>query len=1252
MLHATASESKQQDAATPSPSAPAVTPTLHPGAPSLSAANDFGRSGLQTSPTTIRQHFTRLQQTVGNQAVLRILSRSGPTLQTKLAVNRPGDQFEQEADRVANQVMGMPQLGSRALMLGTSGAPQLHRKCGCGGSSEGGGLCSECAEKEELLRSPIGPSPVSEAPPLVHDVIRSQGEPLDSATREFFEPRFGRDLSKVRVHRDVRAASSALSVNAIAYTVGRDVVFGAGQYSPTTSAGRHLIAHELTHVLQQGAAQAPGDVRGSVSSRSLLQPPQAALQRQTAVQEDNALEALDSMTAAITEGMWGDPPDDVGLLLSALGTLLKQFGEPKGPMTHAATARSLLAVLKKLRLQEESSPRDTDDALMREDVFATIDQPQHNVPWTSSRPHNLRDLQRDIPGFDLDHEQDWILAAETGPAPQVSTPSTPPVRSQSKRSTTPSAASPQTTVVQAAPSVPDKVVLQRPPFNGALVIQLPGNTYAKVDADRYAVTENVGRASAWSRYLFGSVTSVIVIGVSAQGDALYYVASLDTTLTQPDLRPQTLKDDPTMMGARGRILSTLPGSYGVMLVRLADDSLWAPTRAGLTASIGRIQEEQKRGGTELGGETITAAGLTADWRVGEIRKLIENHWTDDADEKNIISIIAQTPAMQAAELLRRLSEDKTGTETLLEALDRVVDGENNQLLHEALSILRMKALGPQQSPKSLTDAPVLPWHDVMGFFEDSATFSVTVTEKGKYRIEYEGGSRLLSSKDFAAEIKALPFNIFVGGQDFEPNATVIIHDYDTGRFVPVMVQELAGYEHAKVRKFLGDVATIASFAIPVSEATTVAGKIAVYTFERVLPALILVVDENRLNIVEWWPNWGPKILKYVDIAKAAVAIYGVARFALSSAEFFRNWKQVRAMRKALDGAAINADAERVAAALERQSDLVIEQAEKLQNAEPSAKAAAQTKVDVPEGQGVSPQAPPKTAPQARKFDFMEGVNQETKEFLNSESNRAFRNALEQNPLAAQVLKSCRSFCYPKFATAEQIARLEKILEDGEQQGFAINTRRLNQALRDPSIQTVEDLDRAVDAIEQQLKSQKELAEVIREAVGEPAAKITEFTPNRTTAEIDSKLRSIETFRRNNNLPAFSQSGSSGSVALAEVEGRAYFGMNSTLNESLYSLSVEERRLWFKQLKSQGKLKGLNSLSEAQFLNHAEAEALIKAYKDSATKSLPEKLDLFVDRQTCPSCRDYLGELAGSLGVKEVHIYYLNQTQPPVIIKGR
>lgn len=110
------------------------------------------------------------------------------------------------------------------------------------------------------------PALTGKALPQVHDVLRSPGQPLDAATRAYMEPRFGHDFSKVRVHVDDRAAESASRLNAIAYTIGPHVVFGAGRYQAHTTEGAKLIAHELTHVVQQSAGVSLGVQRQSIEN--------------------------------------------------------------------------------------------------------------------------------------------------------------------------------------------------------------------------------------------------------------------------------------------------------------------------------------------------------------------------------------------------------------------------------------------------------------------------------------------------------------------------------------------------------------------------------------------------------------------------------------------------------------------------------------------------------------------------------------------------------------------------------------------------------------------------------------------------------------------------------------------------------------------------------------------------------------------------------------------------------------------------
>ena len=147
-------------------------------------------------------------------------------LQTRtLRVGDAQDAFEQEADRVAQQVMGAP----------ASARPRI------------------TPLPQTVQRAANDGAAIGAIPAAAQAALQGPAEPLDAATRQFFEPRFGHDFGRVRVHADGGAAASARAVQARAYTVGADIVFGAGQYMPGTSAGRHLLAHELAHVVQQQA---------------------------------------------------------------------------------------------------------------------------------------------------------------------------------------------------------------------------------------------------------------------------------------------------------------------------------------------------------------------------------------------------------------------------------------------------------------------------------------------------------------------------------------------------------------------------------------------------------------------------------------------------------------------------------------------------------------------------------------------------------------------------------------------------------------------------------------------------------------------------------------------------------------------------------------------------------------------------------------------------------------------------------------
>lgn len=171
-------------------------------------------------------------------------------LQPKLAVSEPNDPHEREADRIADQVM---RTKTTIAAYAPSTSLQIHRKCKS---------CLEEDENHADRKASTTQGRIADgAKAMVNDALNSGGHNLDPATRNFLEPRFGTDLSYVRVHTGSTAERAAEAVKARAFTVGSDVIFGRGEYSPGTMSGRHLLAHEVTHTLQQ---QAGSGVRGQV----------------------------------------------------------------------------------------------------------------------------------------------------------------------------------------------------------------------------------------------------------------------------------------------------------------------------------------------------------------------------------------------------------------------------------------------------------------------------------------------------------------------------------------------------------------------------------------------------------------------------------------------------------------------------------------------------------------------------------------------------------------------------------------------------------------------------------------------------------------------------------------------------------------------------------------------------------------------------------------------------------------------------
>jgi len=196
-------------------------------------------------------HIFLLQKTIGNQAVQRMM-KSG-AIQPKLRIGQPNDIYEQEADRVAEQVVRMPesQVQRQPLEeeeeeiqtkpLAEQITPLVQKQ-----------VEEEEKEEEWIQRKPERDySVVTDAVKKRLDKAGGTGSPLPDNIREYMGSQFGYDFNEVKVHADGEAANLARSLSAQAFTSGKDIYFGSGKYNPNSTQGRRLVAHELTHVIQQ-----------------------------------------------------------------------------------------------------------------------------------------------------------------------------------------------------------------------------------------------------------------------------------------------------------------------------------------------------------------------------------------------------------------------------------------------------------------------------------------------------------------------------------------------------------------------------------------------------------------------------------------------------------------------------------------------------------------------------------------------------------------------------------------------------------------------------------------------------------------------------------------------------------------------------------------------------------------------------------------------------------------------------------------
>ncbi|MGB8466064.1 MAG: DUF4157 domain-containing protein [Terrimicrobiaceae bacterium] len=302
---------------------------------------------------------------------------SHPIIQARLRVGAPNDRFEQEADLVAERVMRMPDPENAPALPAGIADDAVQRKCAA--CSNGSHLCPECAEEEEKVRRKPGdpqllqaresPGAVPRMSPGVEARIRGfqgGGRPLPQGERAFFESRLGADFSRIRIHTNTPAAETAAAIQARAFTAGSDIVFGAGEYQgEPTSRSRELLAHELVHVIQQGAARG-GVAPGVIQRRK----PPAAVPTQLfspILAGDAILEDVINDRSELRQGSKGDAVRRVQEALLSEGYPLPKFGADGifGP----ETAKAVRMFQQRWRLDVDSIVGDQTLGLLDSQLF-------------------------------------------------------------------------------------------------------------------------------------------------------------------------------------------------------------------------------------------------------------------------------------------------------------------------------------------------------------------------------------------------------------------------------------------------------------------------------------------------------------------------------------------------------------------------------------------------------------------------------------------------------------------------------------------------------------------------------------------------------------------------------------------------------------------------------------------------------------------------------------------------------------------
>lgn len=769
------------------------------------------KTTTQSVPVNVNKSSSFFNKQDGDKSVF---------FQPKLSIGSAGDIYEREADAVAGRIMSMNDTGQLRRHVAIPPVTVLRKCSDCEEeermqrkekdlfSAEASVVdhpvqrkCAKCQEEEEKrIQRKESANPSPDAPQSVYETLRSPGRPLETDIRTFMESRFGYDFSSVKIHTGSVSAKSASDVNALAYTSGNNIVFNEGQYSPSTENGQRLLAHELTHVVQQQplevrrtedpeessvttAEELGIDTRsyaavhsefyghismGEVSAALAVAPTLIAKMQPEDARRDGAGIASFlqqhgrtdlAMTAFIAaESAWfvhyvsaegsrfefgrgfGTIGMEVSLVLAAARTeahserhdnairlfemahlmIEMQKSEVLERVRSSATDQRLSQLSPELRASIEPFLRFTRDMAVSdlrsleeqrltilhfyEDLAREAQEAGNAQLVTTYTELNTRLNREIVERYQLvsglsgtDIIVDLEPAPEPAPRPASARPSAVPEEATEEHETAPVA---ETRVVAA-----DETYSVPPAFNDTTVFAYTANTYGKVEAEQYMVTEVLSRAFTWATNAFGVRNAVIALDMYSDPPR-YYVAPMDTEFTLADFRVVS-NEDPEMPGTMLvpglRVLNRLGATNFYTVAVIFRDVYSVPGPGG--DSVGRMQAigerlaaEHQRGEhymdaaqveqTIFGpieraiadGDTGTAAdllgNLTADgfssisWeRKSQYLALLINEWTTHRRERAIIEIIKSIESRTQLDAVLAQLRDAGIYQQLFEDLD-------------------------------------------------------------------------------------------------------------------------------------------------------------------------------------------------------------------------------------------------------------------------------------------------------------------------------------------------------------------------------------------------------------------------------------------------------------------------------------------------------------------------------------------------------------------------------------------------------